>query len=219
MRKIIDLTGQRFGRLTVIKFAETKNHTLYWKCKCDCGNIKIIAGNDLKSKKIKSCGCLRKEKASNLNKKHNLCNTRIYNIFLGAKSRCYNIKDKAYKNYGGRGIKICNEWLNDFMNFYNWAINSGYQDNLTLDRIDVNKNYEPNNCRWTTMKEQENNRTNNRRIKYKEKIYTLSQLSNILGLSSVTLKWRLDHNWNENELSLKTNFGNNKIRKEYNKNE
>ena len=222
MGKIVDLTGQRFGRLIVLEFAEIRKNKSYWKCQCDCGNIKIISATSLKSEKTKSCGCLRKEVTKirgEKNIKHNKTNTRLFRIFLGMKSRCYYTKNIGYKNYGGKGIKVCDEWLNDFMNFYNWAMSNGYSQGLTIDRINNDGNYEPNNCRWITMKEQENNRMNNRLIKYKEKTYTLSELSDILKISSATLRWRLNHNWDESELSLKTNLSNKKIRKELNKNE
>lgn len=222
MSKIIDLTGQRFGRLTVIGFAEIRNQKSYWKCKCDCENIKIINSYSLKSGKTKSCGCLRKEttkKRGKRNIKHNKTNTRLYRIWTGMKSRCYYNKNIEYKNYGGRGITICDEWLDNFMNFYNWAINNGYDDKLTIDRMNNNGDYEPQNCRWVNMKKQENNRHNNRIIKYKRKTYTLSELSDLLKIPSATLKWRLDNNWNEDQLNLKVNFGNSKIRKEGNKNE
>ena len=160
MTRIINLIGQKYGRLTVIeRYKNSKNNRVQWKCKCDCGNYKIVTSSDLRSNKIKSCGCLRKEKAiilgKNTNLKHNMTHTRIYRIWISMRNRCYYKKNIAYKNYGKRGIKVCKEWKDDFMNFYNWAINNGYKDDLTIDRIDVNGNYEPNNCRWVDMKQQQ----------------------------------------------------------------
>lgn len=221
MTKAINIIGKRFGRLVVVERVENSNQgRTKWLCKCDCGNLKKIIGYDLMNGKTKSCGCIRKEKARKrglANKKHNKTNTRLHKIWCGMKSRCYYIKNIAYKNYGGRDIKVCEEWLDKekgFKNFYDWAMANGYKENLTIDRIDSNKNYAPNNCRWITMKEQENNRRNNKIIKYKEQNYTLSQLAEKLNISSATLNWRLNHNWNENELNLKVNLANSKIRKE-----
>lgn len=226
MSKLIDLTGQRFERLIVLEKAKSDNcgHTR-WKCKCDCGNITVVNGCDLKRQKIKSCGCLHKQITKIVamnNKKHGKSKTRLYKIWSGVKSRCYYQKNIEYMNYGGRGIKVCNEWLNKengFMNFYNWAINNGYKENLTIDRIDNNGNYEPNNCRWITYIEQENNKRNNTLIQYKDKQYTLAQLSRKIGINSATLSWRIKHNWNENELDLKINLANRVIRKELQKND
>ena len=149
MPKLNDLTGQRFGRLTVLERTELK-----WLCKCDCGNKKIVAGGHLVSGDTKSCGCLRI--------KHGMRNTRLYSIWHGMKERCYNTKHKFYKHYGGRGIKVCEEWKNDFQTFADWALSHGYADNLTIDRIDVNGNYEPSNCQWATNAEQQRNKRNSK---------------------------------------------------------
>ena len=125
MGKFEDLTGRTFNRLTIINRAESRRQSCgklvtYWNCKCDCGNMTQVRGCDLKEGKIKSCGCI--------NRKHGLSSSRVYNAWHHMKQRCYNQNCKAYKDYGARGIKICNEWLNDFMNFYNWAINNGYRE-------------------------------------------------------------------------------------------
>lgn len=146
----------------------------------------------------KSCGCLNKEMSKQRAYKHGLNNTRIYNIYNKIKSRCYYSKDTSYMNYGGRGILICEEWLdkqNGFINFYNWAIDNGYTEKLTIDRIDNDGNYEPNNCRWVDKKTQNNNKRNNIIIKYNKDTHTLKEWSEILKLNYKMLFNRYTHNY------------------------
>lgn len=183
--KAIDLSGKKYGKLTVLERAEYSKtaHTYFWNCKCDCGKLVKINGNNLKSGHTKSCGCYKIE-----NKKtHELSNTRLYDIFYNIKSRCYNKKNKYYYNYGGRGIKICDEWKNNFLEFYNWAIKNGYNNTLSIDRIDVNGNYEPANCRWVTIKENSNNKRNNHFELYNGEIHTVSEWARILKINRSTL--------------------------------
>lgn len=154
MKKVIDLTNQKFGRLTVINFAYTKSHKTYWNCQCECGKNTIVYSQKLKTGHTKSCGCYKREKTIKRNYRHGLCKTRLYSIWHDMNTRCYYKNTDFYKYYGGRGIRICDDWKYDFVNFYNWSISNGYKDNLSIDRINVNGNYEPNNCRWATNLEQ-----------------------------------------------------------------
>lgn len=182
MSKPLDLTGQRFGKLTVIKRVENNKHgSSRWLCRCDCGNTVFVVGHQLKRGKPKSCGCLKIEvlsqirdkyhpatKAKLSNTKHNKCYTRLYKVYCGMKGRCTYPSHKSYKNYGGRGIKVCKEWDESFENFYIWAMEHGYDENAphgqcTIDRIDVDGNYEPSNCRWVNLKTQAQNKRNNKK--------------------------------------------------------
>ena len=182
-----DLTGKRFGRLTVLEFVPNDIKDSCWKCMCDCGNISIVRGHFIKNGNTKSCGCLFRELSSVRNTKHGKANTRLYTIYDAMKSRCYNPRNNRYKNYGGRGIKICDEWRNDITAFCKWAVNNGYCDDLTIDRIDVNGDYEPNNCRWVDMKTQQQNRSNNITVGYQDKKQTLTEVAVKLGIRYRTL--------------------------------
>lgn len=154
-----DLTGREFGRLTVIERqgSNEKRHAL-WLCKCQCGNSKVISSQDLLEGNTNSCGCLRKEKSRDLSHTHGMTNTRLYDTWRAMKARCYNPANPNYKYYGGRGITICDEWKNDFPKFHDWAMSHGYAEDLTIDRINNDGNYEPSNCRWATTAEQNKNK-------------------------------------------------------------
>lgn len=196
MSKRIDLTGQRFGRLVVIEYSHVSNRNKYWKCQCDCGNTSIVSGALLRNGHTKSCGCLVKERGYQMLIKHGLFNKnrRLYGVWHSMRERCFNPNCHAYKDYGGRGITVCSEW-NNFEPFYEWAISNGYKDNLTLDRINVNGNYEPNNCRWTDWKTQQNNKRTNIFYTFNGKTQTISQWAKEKGWGRTTLDNRLRAGW------------------------
>ena len=160
-----DITGQRFGKLVAIKKVGTDGRrNAIWLCKCDCGNEcqRIVA--ELTKNKNHSCGCLAKEHLKDMangNITHGMTGTRLYGCYKGMMSRCYRKKDIHYRAYGGRGIVVCDEWKNNAKAFIDWAITHGYSDDLTIERIDVNGNYEPSNCTWIPMSEQYKNKQSN----------------------------------------------------------
>lgn len=201
--KRYNLIGKRFGRLLVLDLQKIdKYRHLYYLCKCDCDNKTIVRADGLLSGTTKSCGCYKNEqrkeqcnKMHDINKKHGLYKHKLYKVWLSMKDRCYNKHGVPYKWYGFRGIKICDEWKNDFQAFYNWAINNGYQQGLSIDRINNERNYEPLNCRWATTKEQMNNTRKNCYITYNGETHTLSQWGKILNINNRTLRSRLCMNW------------------------
>ena len=181
--RAMNLTGCKFGLLTVIKRTDNDRHgKARWLCKCSCGGETIAISSDLKRGHTKSCGCVHLEKISHGNPKHNLANTKLYKVWAVMKDRCLNSKNKSYNNYGGRGITVCEEWRNDFKVFYGWAMNNGYSDGLSIDRIDNNGNYEPNNCRWATKRQQQLNTRRNKLITYNGKTQTLTEWSDELNI-------------------------------------
>ena len=164
MSRLIDLTGKRFGRLVVLERAENKGNctSARWKCKCDCGNYTVVGGYSLRSGNTLSCGCYWRETIKNFGFKHGYTSPQykhLLNIHRGILSRCRDPKNNQYQNYGGRGIKVCDEWLS-LKNFGDWAVSHGYAEGLQIDRIDNNGNYEPSNCRFVTPFVNSNNRRN-----------------------------------------------------------
>lgn len=168
MSAVKDLTGQRFGHLVVLERAEnTKHGRARWKCRCDCGNTTTVIGFHLIGGTTKGCGCLIVEGLKERSTVHGKYNTRLYHLWGNMKQRCYNQRDRRYNQYGGRGITVCDEWLHDFMAFHDWAMSNGYDESApfgqcTIDRIDNDKGYRPDNCRWVDMKVQRNNRSDSR---------------------------------------------------------
>lgn len=191
MSKKIDLTGKRFGKLTVLEYVgetpKTKSGftTSLWKCKCDCGKEKTISLNSINGKNgTKSCGCLRHAK-----KKHGMSHTRLHDIWTSMKKRCCNPNEAEYASYGGRGIRVCDEWTGEdgASNFIRWALSHGYTDDLTIERIDVNGNYEPSNCCWIPRFEQAFNKQDTIRVTYNGKTKTLKEWAKETGINYYTL--------------------------------
>lgn len=184
----LNLVGRKFGKLTVIELAEIKNQNCYWRCKCDCGGEKVVLGAQLTSGKTRSCGCLLKEVTAKRNSTHGLSKTRIYGRWAGMIERC---RDKRNKRYGGRGISVCKEWER-FENFYKWSMENGYNDTLSLDRIDVDGNYCPENCRWIPLSAQYHNTSRNRYIDAFGEKLTIAQAARKYNINPGTLTRRID---------------------------
>lgn len=202
--QIRDLSGQRFGKLVVVEYTGKRTepgHNAIWLCKCDCGKTIEVRGSNLTTTRRpqKSCGCYVKEKARLVNTTHGGTHERLYGVWMGMRRRCYDPKIKDYGRYGGRGIKVCEEWK-DYSNFRKWAFDSNYDQyadfqKCTLDRIDPDGNYEPDNCRWVDITEQENNRRNSTKIEYQGKTQTVSMWERELGMKHGLLRDRLKRGW------------------------
>lgn len=169
MSAVKDLTGQRFGRLVVVERAGSDKHKhATWKCQCDCGEVRVLCSGNLRNGLVNSCGCLRVDSNKKRFTKHGRRESRLYCVWIDMKKRCYNPSTHNYHRYGGRGITICDEWLHNFEAFYDWAIANGYDETAprgqcTIDRIDNDKGYSPDNCRWVDAKTQNNNKSNSKR--------------------------------------------------------
>lgn len=185
-----DETGNRYGKLTVISCEIVKGKA-FWKCKCDCGNITTVAGDKLRRGVTKSCGCIQQEhRKEGFNKSHGMTNTRLYSEWCNMKARCNNPRSLMYGNYGDRGIKVCEEWRK-FENFMSWALLHGYSDELTIERKDVNGDYEPSNCKWITPTEQYLNRTDTHLITAFGKTQTIKEWADETGLKYDTIHARV----------------------------
>lgn len=189
-----DITGNKYGRLTVIRLYDRNRGNIKWLCQCDCGKEVVVIGNNLKNGHTNSCGCYKADRNSEVHYSHGGRRTRLYGIWTGMKTRCYDKNCRSYINYGGRGIKLTAEWLGEkgFHNFREWALNNGYSDTLTIDRIDVNGDYCPNNCRWTTTEQQAYNTTASRYITINGVTKTAAEWEKETGIKSGTIRYRID---------------------------
>lgn len=184
----LDLTGRKFGRWKVLNFSHMNRHkNTCWLCECECGKRNTVIGTSLTRGHSKSCGCFFRDEVKRRNTTHALSNTNLHGTWNHMRDRCCNPKHAQYKYYGGRGITVCDEWRKDFLSFYNWAMANGYGEGLTIDRIDNDGNYEPNNCRWATRKEQMNNTSRNIIVFYNAEEMTLQRLCELSGIPYSTL--------------------------------
>lgn len=190
--KKYDCSGKIYSDLTVLEYVGGG----MWKCQCSCSTVKNFYGYALEKGKSRNCGC-------KFNKTHGESKTPLYNVWAEMKQRCYNPKDTYYQYYGGRGITVCQAWLNDYVEFRNWSYANGYKDErlssgrnkYTIDRINVNGNYEPSNCRWVEWETQNNNMRNNHFLTYNGETLTLAQWAKKVGLKSRCIKGRLSRGW------------------------
>lgn len=192
--------GQKFGMMTIEGFERsTRGKTTCWKwiCRCECGNVRSVSPYKLLTGHTVSCGCRKAERIATYNKNakrtHGGRYDRLYQIWHGMKQRCYWSGCRDYKNYGARGIEICDEWLSDYSSFRSWAYMNGYDDDLSIDRIDVNGNYCPDNCRWATVLQQQNNRRTCNYYEYNGEIMTVAEISRITGVKSGTIYHRINN--------------------------
>ena len=199
--KLIDLSGQRFGRWTVLKRCDAPegNNRVYWMCECDCGNTRAVSGSMLKAGRTNSCGCLNRDKVIERNATqhaiHRMTDTKLYKTWTGIKNRCYNQKSSHYLNYGKRGISMCEEWRNSFVAFHRWCCDNGYRAGLSIDRINNDGNYEPDNCRWATRDVQANNRRSVVYIEHANTTMSMSEWARSKKMSVQLLRYRLKAGW------------------------
>ena len=189
-----NLVGEKYGKLTVVSSAGLHGGHMYWNCRCDCGKEKVARGSHLKSGNVRSCGCLPAHKT------HGKKGTRLYGVWNNMILRCHNPKNPEYPRYGERGIEVCDEWRNDFMAFYTWAIDAGYDESAprgryTVERKDNNGPYSPENCTLATAQDQANNTRRNRFITYKGETKTVTQWARHLGINQTTLSRRILSGW------------------------
>lgn len=190
-----DITGQKFGRLLVLEYAGKANdgHSK-WLCRCDCGTEKIIAIGSLMDGGTVSCGCYAREAVGNRNRTHGKSRIPLYSVWNDMKYRCENPHAYNYNNYGGRGIKLCDEW-HEFEPFYEWSMNNGYEKGLSIDRIDNSGDYEPDNCRWVDMKIQGRNRRTNVYLTYNGETKSVPEWAEIVGISRRVIAERVRKGW------------------------
>lgn len=203
-----DLTGKTFGRLTVVARAPdavsaSGRHRVMWSCNCECGNHVVVYGDNLNKGVTRSCGCLRTEMLSERRASHRQSNTLLYGVWHAMRNRCYRKADQYYHRYGGRGIYICDEWKDDYSEFAKWASETGYRHGLSIDRIDNDGPYSPENCRWTDRRTQANNRSSNRILTSNGESHNVTEWAKILNVDPKKLFSRIYIGWDdESVLSL-----------------
>lgn len=197
--KRLDLTNKRFNKLLIIEKADNQKHKTMWKCLCDCGNITFVTTSNLNANRVKSCGCLKNEQLVKRSTTHNQRHTNLYEVWKTMKQRCFNPKNQSYNNYGGRGIVVCDEWKTNFTSFYKWSMENGYKKGLTIDRIDNNGNYCPENCRWANRIIQANNSRWNKHIIINGKDNTLANWLRFYNISYNKYYQRLKKGLSEQE--------------------
>lgn len=202
-----ELLNQTFGSWLVVGYNKSRGK---WELKCECGNTGLAKTYQLTSGKSTRCTKCRNKVVGEKNSTHRLTRTKLYGVWNGMKQRCGNPNTEKYRIYGARGICVCDEWKNDFMAFYNWAMDNGYSEELSIDRINVNGNYEPKNCRWISLKAQANNTRTNHKVTFNNETHTLTEWAEITGIKQPTIRFRLKSGWNvERALTEKPFVGKN----------
>ena len=209
MPSTINMKDRIFNYLKVVERAgNTKSGEAMWLCECICGKKKILPGSKVRNGEIKSCGCMKTELSGKKNRKHGMRKTRLYRIWQGMIQRTTNKSNTEYCDYGGRGIEVCTEWRSDFESFRKWSYENGYSDNLTIDRIENEKGYSPENCRWITQKDNCRNKRNNHCLTYKGETKTIAEWAEITGIGKATLRHRIVKMGWSAEKALTTKIGN-----------
>jgi len=185
--------GEIYGQLLVVRFSHLKGKAPVYECLCDCGNTCNKRIWEMRNGKVSSCGCAKRKLKTHGQTRGEY--SRIYRIWRGMKSRCYNENNKNYFRYGGRGVIVFDSWVNNYSEFQRWSLENGYKDNLTIDRVDNNGNYEPSNCRWTTMVVQARNRRNSMVVIYNGESVNLMEISEKVGIRVSVIRSRLNYEW------------------------
>lgn len=203
-KRLRDITGESFGRWTIIEYAGRGKHgEVEYKCRCTCGTEKVLRRSSLTSGNSRSCGCLAREATKARETTHGASDTRLYRIWAGIIQRCCNSRSRyEWEKYGGRGVTMCEEWRNSFEEFAAWALLNGYSDTLTIDRVDVNGDYSQQNCRWSTVYEQSNNKRTSKYITYNGEVGTVREFADRCGLAYSCLYARLKAGWSVEDALL-----------------
>lgn len=194
-KRLVVKPGTRFGRVTVLhEVAQRRNHERYFLCECDCGTVWEVALGTLTGGETKSCGCLRRERFVSRLESHGQSRMPLYSVWRAMRQRCQNAANPVYEHYGGRGIRVCDEWQG-FAAFSDWAMTNGYRAGLTIERIDNDGNYEPSNCTWIPQSQQSNNTRRNRILTFRGKTMNLAEWADRLGINPATLGGRISRGW------------------------